>query len=161
MAQTLWNVHHRYALLWFLGVETGLRIGDLLRIRVRDVGQFLWLEEQKTKRIRGIFMMPDILEDIYFYVYEHRLNPDEFLFFSSSTRKYKPITRQWAHRVIARTSKIRGHRHIGSHSMRKIYACELYRSTGKIEAVQEALGHRSVATTFFYIRDVLEDKKLG
>jgi integrase len=156
MAEQLCKLYHpRYGLMWVLGTFTGLRIGDLLRLRPRDIGQFVWVEEAKTKRIRGVFLPPVLLVMVYIHVIRESLHPHQFLFFSSPSRKNKPISRQWAHRIIARTAKMDGLCCIGAHSMRKIYACDIYRSTGKIEAVQAALGHRNISTSFFYIRDVL------
>jgi site-specific recombinase XerC len=83
------------------------------------------------------------------------LKNDDFIFFSSSTQKHKPITRQWAHRIIASEARKMNLCCIGSHSMRKIYACNLYQSTGDLNAVQRALNHKYPSTTLLYLRDLL------
>lgn len=156
MLKRLCKLHLRFGLMWLMGIVTGLRISDLLRLRPQNIKQITWVREGKTGRIRGLFIPDDVLQAVDFCVTECNISQSEYLFFSSATRRYKPISRQWAHRIIAREAQILDLKHIGAHSMRKIYACNLYRSTGKIEAVQTALGHKDISTTFFYIRDVFE-----
>jgi len=156
MEKALFKVHWRYGLMWYLGTFTGLRISDLLKLRPYDIAELLWVEEQKTKKIRCIYLPLALLADIEEYIQHYRLAPLEYLFFSSGSRRNKPISRQWAHRIIARTARYNGLHSVGAHSMRKIYACDLYRSTGHLESVQRALGHKNISTTFLYIREILE-----
>lgn len=42
------------------------------------------------------------------------------------------------------------------HSLRKVYAVNLYRASGDIKAVQEDLGHKSLATTCLYVLGALQ-----
>jgi site-specific recombinase XerC len=65
------------------------------------------------------------------------------------------MSRQWARRVIALTARNLSIDEVGAHSMRKIYACNIFRSTGDLEAVRVALNHSKVETTLIYLRDVL------
>jgi integrase len=142
--------------MWNLGIATGLRIGDLLKLRPAQIDRIFWIEEQKTKKIRGIFMTSEILETVNRYIREHRVASDGFLFYSSDSKKTKSMSRQWAHRIIARTASNLGLKCIGAHSMRKIYACGLFASTGSIKAVQSELGHKHMSTTLIYLKDLLE-----
>jgi site-specific recombinase XerC len=43
--------------------------------------------------------------------------------------------------------------------MRKIYACNIFRSTGNFEAVQRALNHSKMETTMIYLSDALRPQK--
>jgi integrase len=156
MTLALKRVHPRFCLLWQLGIITGLRISDLLSLTVLYVSTgSITIREKKTKKYRYFSLDPDIMSDIAHYTRLFKLKPEHFLFFSSSSKFNKPMSRQWANRIIARTAKIRGLRCIGAHSMRKIYACTLYQSTGDLKSVQRALGHRYPSTTLFYLRDLL------
>jgi integrase len=65
------------------------------------------------------------------------------------------MSRQWATTVIAKTARSLGLENVGAHSMRKIYACNIYRATGSIEAVRASLNHSKAETTLIYLRDVL------
>jgi integrase len=142
--------------MWNLGISTGLRIGDLLKLRPTQIDRIVWVEEQKTKKIRGIFMTSEILEAVSRYIREHRIAPDGYLFYSSDSKRAKSMSRQWAHRIISRIASKMGLNLIGAHSMRKIYACNLYKNLGDLEGIQRALGHKSISTTFLYVRDVFE-----
>jgi len=156
MTENLCKLHKRFAVLWLVGVFTGLRISDLLQLRPRDIGEITWVEEQKTKRIRGLFIKPALMAEIQDLIAFNQLKPDEFLFFSTENKKHKPISRQWAHRIIAKTARNLRQKGIGTHSMRKTYACDLYFATGSLEAVKASLGHKDISTTFLYVRDALE-----
>ena len=158
--------HPRYGLLWMMGVETGLRISDLLTLQVRSLNQLPLpmtsifvgnVYESKTGKHKQFTLGLDVSERLTKHIRTHRLKPEHYIFFSSATNKQKPISRQWAHRLIARTAKIRGLQCVGAHSMRKIYACNLYRATGSLSAVQKALNHSYPSTTLMYLRDLLPE----
>lgn len=154
METMLQALHTRYRLLWQLGIFTGLRISDLLRIRVADIQEHLTLREQKTGKIREIALSAVILADFMRFIRVQGLKPNEYVFFSSCSNRRKPISRQWANTIIARTSRLRGLSDVGSHSMRKTFACEIFQKTGSIYAVQQALNHSKVGTTEAYLKDI-------
>lgn len=147
--------HPRFALLWELGIDSGFRISDLLNIRARDVVPVLCITEQKTGKYRAIKITEAVLNDLQFFIDDFQLAPGEFLFFRRLNRRDVPMSRQWAHRVIALASNKIGLISIGAHSMRKIYACNVYKRTRSIKSVQEALNHSKPETTLIYLRDLL------
>lgn len=51
MAQALREIDPKYELMYWLGVYTGLRVGDLLKLRVRDVvgKKSIKVLEEKTR----------------------------------------------------------------------------------------------------------------
>jgi integrase len=146
----------RFALLWRLGIFTGLRISDLLRLRPRDFrGLRLSVIEQKSSKRKKIKFDRGFMSDIREYIRRHRLRPGDFLFYRNENQRSVPLSRQWARSVIASAAASLGLREIGAHSMRKIYACNIYRATGSIEAVRASLNHSKVETTLIYLRGVL------
>jgi len=158
IASALMKVHYRFALLWKIGIYTGLRISDLLTLKSSQVlpgGRFA-IYESKTGKRKEISLDAEILGETKGYVKFYGLRPNDFLFFSHVTRKHKPMTRQWAHRVIAREGLKFARDSLGAHSMRKIYACNKYASTGSLESVQRDLNHKYVSTTLIYLKDLLE-----
>jgi integrase len=159
MYQSLINTHPRYGVLWLLGIESGLRIGDMLLLRVSDIlpNTKYWLEvtESKTGKTRKIEMSSSLREDINELVTNYKLTPTDFLFFSTGKNKGKPISRQWAHRIIARNALNFALQDVGAHSMRRTYACTLYCVTGSLQRVQEAMGHKYASTTLIYLSDLL------
>ena len=148
----------RFSLLWLLGITTGLRVSDLLALRTSSVSRtgFISLNEKKTGKLKEIQLCPEVLEEYKYFVRMRGLKPNQYLFYSSNHRRDKPMTRQWVHHVIARTARLIGLDFIGAHSMRKIYACNLYRVTGSLKCVQDALNHKYASTTMIYLRDLLE-----
>ena len=78
------------------------------------------------------------------------------------------MSRRTAHDVLKTAFEGAGlNGHLATHSLRKSFAQRLYDRTGDIFAVQEMLGHRSIATTQKYlgvnyatVRDALEEMSL-
>ena len=79
------------------------------------------------------------------------------------------MSRRTAHDVLKAAFEAAGlNGHLATHSLRKSFAQRLYDRTGDIFAVQEMLGHKSVATTQQYlgvnyasVRDALEAMSLA
>ena len=78
------------------------------------------------------------------------------------------MSRRTAHNALKAAFEAAGlNGHLATHSLRKSFAQRLYDRTGDIFAVQEMLGHKSVATTQKYlgvnyanVRDALEEMSL-
>ncbi len=135
--------------LWSLGIGAGLRIGDLLRLRVCDfltaeghVDVQLAVRATKTKKERGVQLIPLVREAIDAYLPE--LRRTELLF---------PITRQHARRLVkdwCKSANIEGQ--FGTHSMRKTFATIAYDNSGG-DAVLTArvTGHSNPTQLMAYI----------
>lgn len=53
--------NERNYILFLLGINTGLRISDILRLRVRDVeGWNIFIREKKTNKIKDVKMPSDL-----------------------------------------------------------------------------------------------------
>ncbi|WP_035142817.1 tyrosine-type recombinase/integrase, partial [Schnuerera ultunensis] len=94
----------KYGLLFKFGLNTGLRISDILPLRVKDVynenGQFkeyLILEEQKTSKEKKIKLNNAIRKNLDDYVSNQQLGQNDYLFHS---RKGGHIGRVQAYRVL-------------------------------------------------------------
>ncbi len=138
-------------LLWTFGVNTSLRISDILPIKVKDVmGDKLYLKEKKTGKHQEIALnrgITDILEG-----YIKNMNPEEYLF-KGRQGGNKPITRQRASQIIKSAVKAVGLNpaRISCHTMRKSRALRIYRQTGDIALVMKMLNHSSQAVTLRYL----------
>lgn len=93
-------------MLWVLGINTGLRISDLLPIRVKDVlgVDYLVVREKKTKKHRRILLNEELKDEIRHYVnYYDWLTPDDLLFYSfhySNVDGQRPISSVQAYRIM-------------------------------------------------------------
>jgi integrase len=160
MAVGLKNVHIRYSLLWAVGVNTGFRISDLLKLKTSHLmTSCITLKEGKTKNLRSIKLKPEIYDFFIGYAYLYRLKPNDFLFFSSKKGvaiKSKSMSRQWVNRIIGRIARLNGLEMVSSHSMRKTYACKFFSLYGDVNALKNDLGHKHLSTTLIYLKDLLE-----
>ena len=140
-----------YDLLWSIGVDTGLRISDLLRLRIGDIPALCdgyYITEIKTGKTRKVQLTRAVAASALAAA-RGRLE-NEYIW-ASSKRPGQPIARQTAWRAFRRAERISGIKnHVGTHSARKTFAQTLYRHTD-LETVQEVLHHRYPSTTLFYV----------
>lgn len=126
-----------------LSLETGLRIGDVVALRVKDVKpDGVHYVAEKTKK-SGVAQISQALRK--------RLPKRGKWLFPSPYKNGKHITRQavWARVKVAGKRAGVDLEGLSPHAMRKAFAVELYRKKG-FKAVQEALQHNYASTTEIY-----------
>ena len=168
--------------LFMLGVSTGGRISELLSLQIGDVYQNgkpvtdLLFDKSVVKGgevSRAVPVNRDGQRAIADLIAWHRQRyPDTKknrpLFPSRNGQGQKPMSRRTAHDVLKVAFEAAGlNGHLATHSLRKSFAQRLYDRTGDIFAVQEMLGHKSVATTQKYlgvnyasVREAVEEMSL-
>ena len=126
----------------------GLRISDILKLRLCDIvkdGDRYRLEivEQKTGKGR-VFTVPLVIQQyIENYCLRNGIRRDELMF---------PLTERAIQKQLKIVCDYLGFEGISTHSFRKWYATEIYKSNGfDIALVQRLLQHSSAATTQRYI----------
>lgn len=144
-------------LLFCVGISTGLRISDILPLRLKDVsGTYIELTEKKTKKYRKIIINKRLRSYFDHYLSEYDwLGPDDFLF--KSQMGNFPISEVQAWRIMKKIAKQMGLDSIGTHTMRKSFGYHLYQRTKDIALVQEILNHSSSRITMIYIGLVQEN----
>lgn len=128
--------------LW-LALETGLRIGDVVKLKRENLKpDGLHYRAQKTRK-QGVAQVSAELR--------RRLPARGKWLFPSPYKKGEHITRQCAWARIKRAAKRAGlnPEGVSPHSLRKVFAVELYREKG-FEAVKKALQHANALTTEVY-----------
>lgn len=128
--------------LW-LALETGLRVGDVVALRRSSVKpDGVHYRAQKTNKC-GVAQISAELRK--------RLPTRGKWLFPSPYKAGKHITRQCVWSRIKRSAKRAGidPEGISPHTLRKVFAVELYREKG-FKAVQTALQHTNSATTEIY-----------
>ena len=140
--------NERIATALVLEANLGLRIQDILRLRLQDIIQDgdrhrLDIKEKKTKKKR-VFTVPlTIYQYIRLYAVEHVIKEDEPLF---------PIGVRAVQKYLKKVADYLGYENIGSHSFRKFFATEIYKDNDyNIVLVQQLLQHSSPAVTQKYI----------
>ena len=145
-------------LLFTFGINTSLRISDILSIQVKDVtGNKLYLKEKKTGKRQEIALNKGITDILEGYI--KNMKPDDYLF-KGRQGGNKPISRQRASQIIKEAVKAIGLNpdRISCHTMRKSRALRIYQQTGDIALVMKMLNHSSQAVTLMYLG--LEQNKL-
>ena len=129
-----------FPMLYRVGISTGLRISDLLRLRAGDVSSSpIRVVEQKTGNIRKIDIPPSIRTELALFCDQHK-NYD--LIWHTS--------RQTVWRAYKAAGEAIGLSGIGTHSMRKTYALRRVMSGSPIGELQKDFGHKYTATTMLY-----------
>ena len=168
--------------LFMLGVSTGGRISELLSLQIGDVYQNskpvtdLLFDKSIVKGgevSRAVPVNRDgrrAIEDLISWHGERYPDTEKHrpLFPSRNGQGHKPMSRRTAHDVLKIAFEAAGlNGHLATHSLRKSFAQRLYDRTGDIFAVQEMLGHKSVATTQKYlgvnyasVREAVEEMSL-
>jgi site-specific recombinase XerD len=140
-------------LLFTFGINTGLRISQMLCLSVQDVftdniepKTFLLLNDNTTP----IFLNRNIQEALCFYMEQNNPPLESFLFYSKNPNK--PLTRQQAYRVVKRaTSEVGMNEHIGTHTLRKTFGYHAYRQGVALSLLQQRFNHATKAETLKYI----------
>ncbi len=142
-------------LLFLTGINTGLRISDILQLRVRDVqGTYLAIKEQKTGKRKYIFIKPELRK--VFRKYCKDKDNQEYLFKSRSGNN-KPIGRSMAYKIMRQAADHCGLEHIGTHTLRKTFGYHLYRQTKDVGMLMELFGHANQGITMRYL-GILQDE---
>ena len=148
----------RNTLLWALGISTGLRISDMLRLRVGDlldadgeVATSIEVRETKTGKTRLVRLMK-VARDAYMeYCREADPAAEDPLF--PSRDGGKAITREQARRLVKKwcaECNLRGD--FGTHTLRKTFATIAYDSSGHDPVATARLtGHANPSQLLRYI----------
>lgn len=148
-----WNV--RNFIFFLIGIQTGLRISDILKLRVSDVtGDHIIVFENKTGKYREVLMPGELKREIKQYIANRE--PDEFLI-KSRKGDNRPINRRQAYAILKKVGEEFNLDRLGTHSLRKTYGWHHYRKFNNIAALKTALNHSSDRETMIYI-GVIQDE---
>lgn len=145
----------RDRLLFIFGINSALRISDILKLRVSDVRgkDFIYLREGKTGKERKFPINQSIKTAVRQCVSKDAAD-NEYLFVSRIGNN-KPISRVQAYRILnaaaERCGILEKVGELGTHSLRKTWAYHAYKAGVDLTQVQIALNHDSQADTLRYI----------
>lgn len=147
--------------MFVFGINTGLRISDIICLKVKDIRNkdHLLLVEQKSSKKRRVYLKP-IHTDIIGYT--EGLNDDDWLFPSRKGNGH--ITPTQAYRSLVKAGEMIDRSDIGTHTMRKTFGYHYYKKTKDVAALQEMFNHSAPSITKRYIgitQDELDDTLIG
>jgi integrase len=151
---------YRDYVLITMGCYFGLRIGDLLSIRWRDIidKDELDLTEQKTGKARQITINHKVQDAVTHYIKElrssDRYSPNDYIF---ANRWGEPVSISYINKrlkVIFKKYNV-SVKNPSSHTLRKTFGKRIYESDSKSERaliyLSEIFSHSSIAVTRRYI----------
>jgi integrase len=146
----------KYGIMAELLFATGYRIGDVVKLKKKDVcndyNVSLFFSEQKTGT-RRYFNEADLPQSVIDYIlscdWQNYLFPSDMY---TSKGKLKPISTRQAkrvfHDIFSKLNKQQGA--YGTHIFRKTYAYMEYKK-GDIYRVKRKLGHKNISSTIKYL----------
>ena len=139
----------RNYVLVMTGTYTGLRISDILKLKVKDVRnkKYIDVKEKKTNK-RNIIEINPLLRKVY-KDYTVDMDDEEYLFRKSYINK--PITREQAWKIMKEIGEEFGVENLGTHTLRKTFGFHYYNQTGDIATLMQMFNHSKESITLKYI----------
>ncbi|HDF2667988.1 TPA: tyrosine-type recombinase/integrase [Clostridioides difficile] len=150
MCDYLKKTNERDHILFLMGIYTGLRISDILKLRIKDVRgkEYITLKEKKTSKKKIIKINPILKKELKSYTQDKDLK--EFLIKSRSGYN-KAIERNRAYDIIKNLGELFGIERLGTHTMRKTFGYHYYKQTKDVVTLQRIFNHSSPSVTLNYI----------
>jgi len=151
-------------LLFMFGVNTGLRIGDIIILKYSDIfdekgafKQYLVIREQKTYKEKKIKLNDSLKKALKSFISHHpELQKKEFIF---ASKKGGYISRIQAYRVLTQAANTVEIENFGTHSMRKTWGYHTYKASKyNIGLIMDMFNHSSPRVTLRYI-GISQDQK--
>lgn len=162
LGEILKGMNDKYYIMYRIGVTSGLRISDILNIKVCDVKRnYIQVLEQKTKKTR-IFKLNSKTKSLCMdFIEANNLSDDDYIIYSNkkdNEGNIKPISRQQAHKVLKDSSNILGLEDVGTHTLRKTFGYWHYKQYGDVAILQDIFNHSAPSVTLRYI-GITQDMK--
>jgi len=155
--------------LFTLGINSGLRISDLLKLKVVDVvfnskiKDRIRIREKKTNKFKDFPLSKNATSAIKEYLKTRDYSENEPLFISRKNKGF--LLRQQAYKIINDVAKSIGiTEKIGTHTLRKTFGYHAYNNGYDITLIQKLFNHSSPSVTLRYIgitQDELDDVYLS
>ncbi|GAA0840498.1 tyrosine-type recombinase/integrase [Bifidobacterium pullorum subsp. gallinarum] len=134
--------------MFIVGINTGLRVSDIVSLKVSDVKDktHVLVVEQKSGKVRNV-NIKSIQPEITAYI--SGMAPDDWLFPSRKGNGH--ITPTQAYRALVKAGDMIDRTDIGTHTMRKTFGYHHYKRNKDVAALQEIFNHSAPSITKRYI----------
>ena len=155
----------RDILLFLFGINTGLRVSDIVKLKVKNVRHehsfIIYEGKTEKRRVVNISMLKREIEE-----YTKDMNDEDYLFPSQRDKSFLSTTQ--VYRILRDAGKYVGREDIGTHTMRKTFGYHHYQRYKDVAILQEIFNHSSPSITMRYIgiteddiNKTLDDFRLG
>ncbi len=146
----------RNRLIFVLGINTGLRISDILKLNISDIKDknYVEIKEKKTGKYKKFPLNNKLKNLINEYLAEARkkiysIDNGEPLFVG---KKHKRLNRSQVYRFLNfACNELKIDINIGTHTMRKTFGYHHYKKFNDVVLLQKILNHSSPSITLRYI----------
>lgn len=149
------NFSHRNKAMLELLYASGLRVSELINLKLQDVdfSQDIIRTFGKGSKERIIPIGDYAKEYLEKYIYEYRgsmlkKETSEYIFLNNHGKK---MTRQGFFKIIKKIAKEKGiNKELSPHTLRHSFASHLLKYGADLRTIQELLGHSDISTTQIY-----------
>lgn len=140
--------------LFTFGINTGLRISDILPLKVKHVKNesHIPIIQKKNKKLRLVKI------DHFAHItneYIKHMSSDDYLFPSRKGNSF--ITTTQAYRTLVKAGNMVDIDYVGTHTLRKTFGYHHYKRNKDVATLQEIFSHSSPEVTKIYIGIAQED----
>ena len=142
-------------LLFYTGINTGLRVSDIVSLNYNDIRDnysnmksHISITEKKTGKIKKFPICNGLYDELEKYT--RFMKPGEYLF-KSQIGTNQPITTTQAYRILKHTANKLGLEEVGTHTMRKTFGYWHYKQYHDVALLQTIFNHSSPSITLRYI----------
>jgi len=138
-------------LLFVLGINSGLRISDLLKLTVDEVKDQdrVSIREQKTGKVKDFPLSDTCKKAISEYLKTTGITSGALF---PSRKGNRPITRVQAYRILnIAASQVGITEAVGTHTLRKTFGYHAYQNGVDVTRIQKLLNHSAPSITLSYI----------
>jgi len=142
----------KYYIMFVIGLNTGLRISDILKLRAADIQgkSHVTLTEKKTGKSKRFLINDQLRREIDGYINGEGLKADDYIVYSRKGDN-QPITRIQAYRVLNGAAAELNLTEIGTHTMRKTFGYWHYKQYKDVAILQDIFNHSAPSITLKYI----------
>ena len=142
-----------FYLIFEFGLNSGLRISDILRLKVNQVlDDYISIREQKTGKLKKFPINEHLRILIKKYLKIRKLKCTDFIFKSTKYFGLVTVNRSSCNRAFKRAAQNAGiTAHISTHTMRKTFGYHYYKRTKDLVLLQKIFNHSSTHVTLRYL----------
>ena len=136
-------------ILFLIGINTGLRVSDIVKLKVSELlkKKVLKVVETKTGKVREI-NLTNIYDEVQAYL---KTLPEGSEWMFPSRQGTSHISTTQAYRQLVKAGERVDIESIGAHTMRKTFGYHYYQRTKDIATLMEIFNHASESVTKKYI----------
>ena len=154
---------NKYYIMFIIGLNTGLRISDILNLKVSDIKDktHVTITEKKTGKYKRFLINGQLKKEIDDYINISGLSDNDYIVVSRKGMN-RPISRIQAYRILNAAAAELRLEEIGTHTMRKTFGYWHYKQHKDIAILQDIFNHSAPSITLKYIgiNDDVKDNTL-